>query len=236
LSTLLRLEARRAQAHLRKTALGTLLFMGVMFAIFGGRRDGSGMALALIGFIYGMVPGMRSLMDKLDGSLDFLTSLPVDPWRLVAAHLTACVAWAPAAALPWTAAAMLAAPTVLEVPLGPVACAGVLLVLWLAVAGLNAVVSGALVRFPVETLGWLPMIALLALAGLGQLLDYIWPEADAISLDWISSPWAPLLIFGAAVLFLSSGLALGALLLHSGYRRFRPSTVTLPSRVAGFSN
>jgi hypothetical protein len=183
-----------------------------------------------------MVPGMRSLMDKLDGSLDFLTSLPVDPWRLVGAHLIACVAWAPAAALPWTAAAMLAAPTVFEVSPQPVVWVGVFLVFWVATAGLNAVVSGALVRLPVETLGWLPMVGVLAVVGLGKLLDFIWPEADAISLDWVFSPWAPLLIFGGSVLLVASGFALAALLLHSGYCRFRPSTVTLPSRVAGFSN
>lgn len=234
LATLLRLELRRARAHVRKTALGTVLVVGGMFVLMGGGRDGTGMALGVLGMIHALLPAARSLTDKLDGSLEFLTSLPVEPRLLVRAHLIICVGWASVAAVPWAVVASLAASDVLGAGLGAVDAAGLFLIIATVVAALSALASGAAVRFAVETLSWLPIAVLLGAIGLGALVEKRWPDAGSGFPAWLATPQAPFVILALALALSAVGFALGALLLHSGYRHFRPTNAALPPQVRPF--
>lgn len=226
--TLMRLEARRAWVHLRKTASGLVVVAVGMFFLMGRGRDGVGMALALLGFIFGLKPAWQSLLDKLDGSLEFLTSLPVDPWRLATAQLLACAAWAATAALPWTLGLDLFLEATVGTGLAPVQGILAFLGLLLATAGASALLSGALVRFAMETLTWLPVAALLGLVGLGQLVDAVWPGSEGAVVAWLASPGGPTRLALVLMAQGSVGLLLGAFLLRTGYLRFRPSGAPLP--------
>lgn len=234
LRTLVSLEARRAWVHLRKTASGLVVVAVGMFFLMGRGRDGVGMALALLGFIFGLKPAWQSLLDKLDGSLEFLTSLPVDPWRLATAQLLACTAWGATAALPWTLGLDLFLEATVGTGLAPVQGMVAFLGLWLATAGVSALLSGALVRFAMETLTWLPVAALLGLVGLGHLVDVVWPGSEQAVVNWLASSGAPTRLALALTALGSAALFLGGLLLRSGYRRFRPSGAPLPPTVAAF--
>jgi hypothetical protein len=234
LGALLRLEARRAWVHLRKTASGLVVVAVGMFFLMGRGRDGVGMAMALVGFIFGLTPAWRSLLDKLDGSLEFLTSLPVQPSRLATAQVLACAAWATTAALPWTLGLDLFLEATVGKGLAPVQGVLSFLGICVATAGISSLLSGALVRFAMETLTWLPVAALLGLVGLGHLVEAVWPGSEQAVVAWLAAPGAPtrlalvLTALGCAALFL------GGVLLRSGYRRFRPSGAPLPPSVSAF--
>lgn len=234
LATLLRLEVRRARTHVRKTALGTVLVVGGMFAIMGGGRDGTGMALGVLGMVYGILPAFRTLTDKLDGSVEFLTSLPVEPRVLAGAHLLTCVAWASIAAVPWTAAARLAAVDFFGAYAGPAQTAGLFVVIAMGTAAVCALLSGAAMRFAVETLNWLPLAVLLGAMGLGALVDKRWPHSEAAILAWLNTPQAPFVIFAMVVAAAAVGFGVGALVLMSGYRQFRPTNMALPPQIRPF--
>lgn len=234
LRSLLRLELRRARGHVRKTAWGTLLVVGGMYLLFGRGREGLAMALALLGMTQGLVPLARTLTDKLDGSLEFLTSLPVEPRTLARAHLLACAGWACVAAIPWTVSVGLGAVEAFGVALGVGHITGIFVLLAALTAAVSALASAVVMRFAVETLGWLPLAVLLGAAGLGMLVDRQWPHAASAVLAWLSTPQAPFVVFAAGITVAALGLAGAAHLLARGYQRFRPTNVPLPPSLKPF--
>lgn len=234
--TLLRLELRRGREQMRKGWYVVIGLVGVMVLLFGGGPEGWSMGLGILGFTYGLVPAMRAPMDKLDGSLEFLTSLPVEPGRLAQAGVISCGGYAVFAAVPWTAAAALFAPAYLGMSVGPLSYLGFFLVVWLGVTTVSALVTGALIRFAVETLNWLPLAAMVAVIGGLATLERIWPDGDRILLGWLLAPESPVRLFVILLTLEAVGLMAAFALLRSGFHRFRPGSVTLPEHLAPFTS
>lgn len=233
-STLLRLELRRGREQIRKGWYVVIGMVGVMVLLFGGGSEGWSMGLGVLGFTYGLVPAMRALMDKLDGSLEFLTSLPVAPRQMAATALISCGGYAVLAAVPWTAAVALFAPAYIGVSVGPFSYLGFFLVLWLGVTTVSALLTGTLIRFAAETLNWLPVAVMVVVIGGLAAVGRIWPEADKVVLGWLLAPDSPARLFVLLLTLEAVTLVVAFRLLRSGFHRFRPSSVTLPEHLAPF--
>lgn len=236
IATLLGLELRRGLQQIRRGWYIVVGMVGLMALLFGGGPEGWSMGLGVLGFTYGLVPAMRALMDKLDGSLEFLTSLPVEPRQLAVAALISCGGYAVLAAVPWTAALALFAPAYLGVSVGPLSLIGVLLLLWLGVTTVSGIVTGTLIRFAVETLNWLPTAVLVGVMGGLVAAERIWPEGDKVILGWLLAADSPARLFVLLLSLEAVGLVTGFALLRSGFHRFRPGSVTLPEHLATFKS
>lgn len=188
----------------------------------GGTRSAWIGALVLFGASYAMAPAMRSLPDKLDGSLAFLTSLPVAPTWLAAAHVATCAGYAAAAAAPLSVAAGLYAFAVPGWSFGVAIWVGFTSAVVLAVTSASALISGVVIRTRMETLAWLPAAALVALVAAGAGVRRVWPEAGGLALAWILQPSSrPRLAWGGALLALT-GVWAAFLLLRAGFERWEP--------------
>lgn len=234
LRALLRLEVRRVAKHLRQLVPGTAFAAALLVLLAGGGSLGWGMGLGVAGFTFVMSPVARAVTDKLDGTLEFLTSLPVEAWRIALVQVASCFALAVIAAFPITFAMLVFAP-------GPAGGAPGLLwpaALWLVVSlCLGAATSfgaAVLVRFPVETAGSVPTLLFFGLLGLVMWVERTWPGTDAALVRMVASPNVPILVVAVAGLVALSLLALAWLLLLDGYRRFRPTTIPLPAPLRPF--
>jgi len=181
------------------------------------------MALGVLGFTFGLAPGVRALPDKLDGTLEFLVSLPVAAGTMARAHLLACAGYGLLAAPAWTAAILMALPSP-EGGAWRVGAVGVVLsAVWVGATVLSGLAAGMLVRFDFEGVGWLPGAIFLGLLSLGAIVERLWPGMDAALVTWLTAP--PSAAHVGAIAGAASVLGLGTAygLLRSGFARFRPS-------------
>lgn len=234
LSVLLRLEARRAWEFHRKGLPAMTAVMAVLFAILGGGPYAASVVLAAAASVLLLHPVARGGADKLDGTMEFLTSLPVEPARLARAKALALAGHALVPALAATGAAAAAAPGVLSLTPGPWALVGVFAVVWVGATAFLTLAVGALLRFEVETLQWLPMLLFVLLLTAIWLVDRAWPDAPRVVLGWWVAPPHPVALVLATGALGGVALGVGVLLLRAGYRRFNPSTVALPPHAMPF--
>lgn len=216
------LEARRTWALVRRGLLSMVVLLVLFVLLFGRGKQGFAMALGFLGCTYGFAPAMSAFTDKLDGGLDFLTSLPVPPAVLASARLAACSASGFLAAAFWTVSAALVAPDALGVAVTPLWLAGVFLGLGLGAALLSGLMAGVVVRFRLEDLSWFPVAFLVGLMAAATALERFWPGGEAALTAALLAPRFPALLL--ALLVGSEILALlGSFhLLRSGLERHRP--------------
>jgi hypothetical protein len=215
------LEAHRTWALVRRGFLSMVVLLVLFVLLFGRGREGFAMALAFLGCTYGFAPAMAALTDKLDGGLDFLTSLPVPAAVLASARLAACSASGFLAAVFWTASAALVAADQLGRSPTPLWLLGVFLGLGLGAALLSGLAAGVVVRFRLEDLSWLPVALLVGLMAVGTALERLWPGGEAALAAALLTPRSPALLL--AILIGGELLALrGSFhLLRSGLERHR---------------
>ena len=219
---LLRVELLRARLFLGRGLPAVAALFGLALLISGAGRAKWGMAMGIFGVSLCMTPPIRALAEKIDGTLDFLTSLPVSPRELALAQLVSCAGHTAFGALLWIGAIALAAPPYLDAPGGPQWYASAYVSMWLAATLLSSVAAGALTRFRTETMAWLPLALVGAVAAAVALAERIWPEGDQTIIRWlVQNPNPPLLV---ALGVMATALALwGAFhLLRAGYAAFRP--------------
>ena len=216
-------DLRRMRGHVMRGILITAAFMGL--SIVAGHGDMEDVAVVLAGtsFYFFLWPAVAAAMDRHEGGMEFLASVPVSP-RLVAwARATGiAIALLPCALYLTVAFAIALGPALGIVPtLG--ATAVVFAMSWLFTTGLSTLSSGVFMRWGVDILNRGP--ALLAILGLGVLVLLADRNVEAIrralATLFIRTGWAWGLTGTLAVVSVLS-LGLGHWLMTTGLARFRP--------------
>lgn len=200
----MKLELRRQRPMVVKMAVLTAIVCGV-FVVAGKRAPsdllavvmGSGLGAALI------VP-MGISRDKMEGTLEFLCGLPVEPRAIAASRFGAMAVFA----APWAVAVgvvSLALPAIARV--NPVAAA---VLAWLALLLIGACGVAAFACFDLESLLGAPLVGLaIAFVLVPRAVRALFPAVtgDAV-LRLMRQPAAPLVI---AVCMLAVGGVVGAI-------------------------
>jgi hypothetical protein len=154
MTPLLKLELRRQRPMVLKMALLTAFVCGVFYLV--GKRAPVELLAAIAGSGLGalLIVPMGISRDKMEGTLDFICGLPVEPREIAASRFAAMAL----IATPWAVAigAMaFAAPG--EPPMHPVALA---VLSWLAMLVLGAGGIAMMTLFELETLLGFPFVAM----------------------------------------------------------------------------
>lgn len=120
--------------------------------------------LAVVGGALGMQIPFDALQDRLTGSLEVLTTLPLTPLTLAAARLTAVVLVAAIGAVPMAAAGGIVGPALLEDTGLIRIIVAAFLGAWTMLSVMSAVLLALLLRFKVK-----PLVSYGAMVGLGTL-------------------------------------------------------------------
>lgn len=221
------LELRRVRPQLGRSVVLLVLIFGVL--ILTGRATSEiavfillGMALAFV-----MLLPPNQLRDKLDGSMSFLLTLPVDRSTLAMARCLATgLVMLPGALFP-VAAWYLAAPTFFPAGLAQPGLAGVALASWSTMTALSILLSSLLVRFRLDQVSAIPFLVLLGLLFvLDPLLTPFLPHQARVA-EFLSRPEAAILVETGLVV-LSAGVAMaGYRMLRKGLERFQPMAGSL---------
>ncbi|MFI5233795.1 MAG: hypothetical protein ACHQSE_14950 [Gemmatimonadales bacterium] len=184
MTPLLRLELRRQRPMVVKMAVLTAIVCGVFFA--AGKRAPSDLLAVMMGSGLGavLIVPMGISRDKMEGTLDFLCGLPVDP-RAIAASL----------ALPATA------------HVNPVV---VVVLTWLAMLLIGACTVAALTCFELESLLGAPLVGLvIAFVLVPRAVRALVPAVTGEAVvRFLQQPAAPLLV---AACLLAMGTLVGAM-------------------------
>jgi hypothetical protein len=210
---LLLLELTRQRPMLLRM-IGLTVFIGGVFFIAGKRTSADQMALVLgSGLGAALIVPIGIARDKMEGTLELLCGLPVEPRVIAASRITAGALLS----LPWGAGAgLLAVSLPLAFPLSPF---GVALLAWLVLVLLSACGTAILARFELESVLGAPFVAaLLLLVLLPRALRALYPGLSAdVILDFLRRPSAPVLL---ALALLSTFVACGAIALEITSRAF----------------
>lgn len=210
---LLKLELRRERPMVVKMALLTMIVCGVF--VLAGKRTASDVLATVLGSGIGavLIVPMGISRDKMEGTLDFLCGLPVEPRAIAASRFAAMAVFA----TPWAAAAggvSFALPATAQV--NPIAV-GVLT--GLAMLLLGACGIAALTCFELESLLGAPLVAVvIAFVLVPRAVRALLPgvTGDA-ALRFLQQPAAP---FVVAVCLLAVGAVVGAIAFGMATRGF----------------
>ncbi|MFI5233632.1 MAG: hypothetical protein ACHQSE_14085 [Gemmatimonadales bacterium] len=190
MTPLLKLELRRQRPMVLKMAALTAIVCGVFFA--AGKRAPADLLAAVMGSGLGavLIVPMGISRDKMEGTLDFLCGLPVEP-RAIAESRFAAMA---AVAVPWAVAVgavSLALPATLH--MNPVA---VMVLTWLAMLLIGACAVAALACFELESLLGAPLVGLVvAFVIVPRAVRALFPAVTGeAALHILQQPAAPLVI------------------------------------------
>jgi hypothetical protein len=178
-----------------------------------------------VSFLFGVA--LNGVRDRLDGGLEFLTSLPVTPRVAAAARLAACAAVAAPAAALLTVAVVLIAPVAPVAASPPAWIAACFLGTWSVGASGSALLLGMLLRFSQQALGRLPVALMAATFVVAGALERFAPEVPLRGMDLVREPWFPAALTAALLLAELGALLFAFRLLESGIRRFRPGKGSL---------
>jgi hypothetical protein len=222
LRALVGVELRR-MALFAKGLSGALVAVGVFFTLLEGVTAGAAVSLFGVAAIaIGLSPSLNVMRDKLDGTLAFLSSLPVEPGVVITARLVSCTLGAALSGLLAAAGAALSAPGLPAFldPGGVVVSvgAGVFLLTTL----LSHTLLAVLLYFDAAQYPRLPLFALAGLLAAGAVVDRLVPDLEARLLELAShSHIGVVAVTGLAVVSLPWAWLcqrVGA----AGVRRFRP--------------
>lgn len=219
--TLVRLEVRRGLPSVLRTLPTAVTALAVM-AVFGWLTPQraawvlfvlSGMALA---------PVLAILRDKLDGSLEFLVSLPVDRGTLAAARLVGTIPFAVGGAVCLTAGLWLVSFEALPDALSPylILETGVVSTGIMTIG--TALATGVGLRLRARHFANLMLVGFVGVVASGAVIGHLVPGGLATMLGVMARPWFPRV--AAAVLGLGAvgAVWLSYALTRSAFERFRP--------------
>lgn len=204
-------------------ALLTALVAAVFF--IAGKRSPEDRLATVLGCSFGIVliVPMGISRDKMEGTLDFVCGLPVEPRDIAASRLIAAGLFA----IPWAVgigAVWISRP--FSIALNPVAVAAVA---WLAMLTIGASATAIFTYFELESLLGAPIIAMLLIVAIvPRIVHAVMPDLTPASvLQFLASPgMMPVLAFSFLIFVLavvSLSLAISVRALNS----FRPgSTAT----------
>lgn len=173
-----------------------------------------------VSFLFGIaVNGVR---DRLEGGLEFLTSLPVTSRVAAWARLVACGVVAVPSAVLLSAALILVAPTAPAGMPGAVWVASCFMGTWLSATGSSALLLGALLRFSQEMMGRIPVVVVLTIFVGAGALERAFPGLETHMAGLARELWFPAALSVAVWLGSVAALAVAYRLLEGGIRRFRP--------------
>lgn len=187
---LLRLELQRQRPMAVRMALLTVIVVGVFFA--AGKRAPAELLAAVLGSGLGalLIVPMGVSRDKMEGTLDFICGLPVEPRAIAMSRLMAmAILAAPWAIAAGVTAAMLPAATRVD----PVA---VCVFAWIVALIIGACGVAALTCFELETMLGAPMVVLvITFAVAPRIVRALFPRATSdAALQVLRQPAAPLLV------------------------------------------
>jgi ABC-type Na+ efflux pump permease subunit len=220
---LLGADVRRLGPRFALSTVGVLavLLLSITTGI-GSRGFVTGITSALL-FMQPMYLAMQIVKDRVDGTLDFLCSLPVTPETLAAVRV---VPMAALSLLGGVAAAVLGLWHGVPASLGrgPVTVAATfLLVGALVPAALASVVLALSARFRFETLVMLPMLLVFGVVALGQAVARFVPDGTGAELRLLlTQPWVPAVLIATLCGALIGVVALAFRLTAHAFARFTP--------------
>jgi hypothetical protein len=175
LAALLDADVRRLGPSIARSAAGVLGVLVLAAATgVGSRGFVSGLLAALL-LMHPLFLAMQVAKDRMDGTLEFLCTLPVTPRTLAAVRLVPILALCGAAGLTFAGLVLWTGATA-PLGFGTRAAAGVALLLGTLVPAAGAAALLALaVRMRFEALVRIPMFAIMGLVLLGKLLDRVVP-------------------------------------------------------------
>jgi hypothetical protein len=190
---LLLLELRRQRPVFLRMVLLTLLVSTVFFV--AGKRTPNELLATLIGSSLGVVliVPMGISRDKMEGTLEFICGLPIEPHTIAASRFIAVALLA----TPW--AVSVGALSCVVPAVGALNPAGVAVLVWLTMLLLGSCATALLARFDLETLLGAPIIVMVIAAVLVPRVVHspipgVTPDA---LLDFLGQPAAPLLLASA---------------------------------------
>lgn len=193
--SLMMLELRRQRAIVVRLAAVTVA-IGVLFYL-AGKRTPSELLAAMIGSSIGVVliVPMGIARDKLEGTLDCICALPVEPRAIAASRLGATAILA----IPWAIgvgvlSAALPSPTSVNLVI-------VITASWLILTALGAIATAFFTLFELEQLLGVPLFAMVVFVVLvPRVVRWTFPNMSA-ELVWgfLRQPTAPMLLTVAAL-------------------------------------
>ena len=190
MTPLLKLELRRERPMVVKMAVLTVIVCCVFFA--AGKRAPTDLLAVVLGSGIGavLIVPMGISRDKMEGTLDFLCGLPVDPRAIAASRLAAMAVLA----APW-AVAVGAISLAFPMP-AQVNPAAVVILAWLAMLLLGACAVAAFASFELESLLGAPLVVLvIAFVFAPRVVRAVLPGASGESaLRLLQQPAAPLIV------------------------------------------
>lgn len=210
---LLKLELRRQRPMVVKMAALTAVVCAVFY--LAGKRAPAELLAAVAGSGLGavLIVPMGISRDKMEGTLEFLCGLPVEP-RAIAASRFAVMA---VVATPWAVA--IGAVSMMHASLLPLHPLAVLALSWLVMLALGACGVALMAVFDLETLLGAPMIAVVLIVVLvPRLVRAALPNLTGeMVLRLAERPAAPAMIAAVAVVALA---AIGVLAFGAATRGF----------------
>jgi ABC-2 family transporter len=213
MTPLLKLELRRQWPMTLRMAVLALVVCGVFFA--AGKRTAADLFVTVLGTGLGavLIVPMGISRDKMEGTLDFLCGLPVEPRAIATSRFVAMAVLA----APWAVAA-----GIVSIALSPVAQVNpvaVTVLVWLATLLLGACATAAFACFDLETLLGAPVVGLVIVFVLvPRAVRALFPEfSGAAALRFLQQPAAPIVI---GVCLLAVGGVVGAIAFEMATRGF----------------
>jgi hypothetical protein len=221
-SALVNLELRRQRPIVLRMVLLTL-FIGVVFFV-AGKRTPASLFATLLGCSLGVVliVPMGISRDKMEGTLDFICGLPVEPRDIAASRFIAVALLA----IPWaTGVGVLSATGPAIGALNPV---GAAVLTWLTMVLLGICATALMTRYDLETLLGAPIIAMAIVVVIvprvvHSLIPGITPET---ALQLLTRPAAPPLLATALLVAIGAIGTVAFAVTTRGFANYRPGTTS----------
>jgi hypothetical protein len=213
MTPLLKLELRRQRPMVVKMMVLTVIVCGV-FYLAGKRAPGqllAGVTGAALGAL--LIVPMGISRDKMEGTLEFLCGLPVEPRAIASSRMGAMAV----IAAPWAVAIGAMSFAVPAVPrLNPIA---VTVLCWLAMLVIGACAVALMACFDLETLLGAPIVVLvISFVLVPRAARALFPGVtDESALRMLEQPAAPLVI---AICLLTTGAVIGTVAFAAATRGF----------------
>ncbi len=221
LRALVRADARRFRAQILRL-LGMSGVLAIVHRTGILRQDVAVILLLAMALACVLTPALVSVRDRLDGTMEFLSGLPLSSATFGASRLVT-IGWTSALGalqvglvVAWTAS------TWWHQPAAPGLFAASLVLLWLALVGFASLVGGSLLRFDLQALqGPGPVLFLLGFLVVGHLIPWS-PDPVALLERLLASPRAPAVVAAVFTGACLAAVAAGFWLLAEGHRRHVP--------------
>ena len=221
---LLRVDIKRG-APTTARALAAIAALSLFFVVRGDTAgDSLGIALAATSVMYVMTVPLMTFKDKMDGTLEFLTTLPVSGSVVASSRLAAAgLATLPGAGQIAVAFGLFAAPILGVEAVGPsILYIGALA--WIAIAMGSFLAVALIIRFDVTNLLSAPFFLMFAaIFGGDWVVSKLFDDPLASFQAFVAMPWAPHIVAGLLAISLLSLVGLSFVLAKQGIERYRPT-------------